>query len=158
MYERILIPLDGSREGESAVAYVEGLVSKLAQGITAEITLLQIVSSLVHNVVGGGVSARIPFTEQEIEQIQNKAIDYLEKTGEGLRSKGAIVKTKVGIGVVADAITKAADEANVDLIAMSTHGRSGINRWAFGSVTDRVLRGGSKPMLVVRASKEATST
>ena len=90
-----------------------------------------------------------------MEQIEKKAIDYLDKAGEGLRSKGAIVKTKVGTGNAADAITKAADETNADLIAMSTHGRSGISRWAFGSVTDLVLRGGNKPILMVRAPREA---
>ena len=50
------------------------------------------------------------------------------------------------------------DEIKADLIAMSTHGRSGISRWAFGSVTDKVLRGGNKPVLIVRAPKEAAQT
>ena len=63
----------------------------------------------------------------------------------------------VVVGSAADEIIKASEELNVDLIAMSTHGRSGISRWAFGSVTDRVLRGGSKPVLMVRAPKGIAS-
>ena len=76
--------------------------------------------------------------------------------GPGLKNKGATVKFKVGIGNAADEIIEAADEINASWIAMSTHGRSGIRRWAFGSVTDKVLRGANKPMLVVRAPKEAS--
>ena len=62
------------------------------------------------------------------------------------------------VGEAADEIVKAADEINADIIAMSTHGRSGLSRWAFGSVTDKVLRGGNKPVLVVRAPKESGKT
>ncbi len=158
MYERILIPLDGSKVGEAALPYVEELVSKLSPALKVEVTLFQVVSSLSHWIVAGEASAQIPYTEKEMEQIKRKAMDYLNKTGEGLRSKGAIVKIKVGIGSAADEIIKAADEINTDLIAMSTHGRSGLSRWAFGSVTDRILRGGNTPVLVVKAPTEAEKT
>ncbi|OGO25315.1 MAG: hypothetical protein A2144_09740 [Chloroflexi bacterium RBG_16_50_9] len=57
----------------------------------------------------------------------------------------------VAIGNQADGILKAAEEAKADMIAMSTHGRSGLRRWAFGSITDKVLRGSSVPVLTVRA-------
>ncbi len=158
MYERILIPLDGSKVGEAALPYVEELVSKLAAGTKVEVTLLQVVSSLIHYVIAGEASASIPYTEEEMEQIKKKAIDYLDKAGEGLRSKGAIVRTKVETGNAAKGINKVADETNADLIAMSTHGRSGFSRLALGSVTDKVLRGGNIPLLVVRAPKETEKT
>ncbi|MBA7707153.1 hypothetical protein ES703_116022 [subsurface metagenome] len=158
MYERILVPLDGSKVGEAALPYVEELVSKLLPELKAEVTLFQAVSSLAHYVVAGEATAQIPYTEKEMEQIKRKAMDYLNKAGEGLRSKGAIVKIKVGIGSAADGIIKAADEINAGLIAMSTHGRSGLSRWAFGSVTDKILRGGNTPVLVVRAPTEAKKT
>ena len=158
MYERILVPLDGSKVGEAALPYVEELVSRLSPEVKAEVTLFQVISSRVYYIVAGEASAKIPYTEKEMEQIKRKTMDYLNKTGEGLRSKGAIVKIKVGIGSAADEIIKAADEINTDLIAMSTHGRSGLSRWAFGSVTDRILRGGNTPVLVVRAPTEAEQT
>ncbi len=158
MHERILVPLDGSKVGETALPYVKDLVSKLSPEVKAEVTLLQVVSSLTHYVVAGEASARVPYTKEEIEQIKKKAVEYLNKAGKGLRSKRANVEIKMKIGSAAEEIIKVADEIKADLIAMSTHGRSGISRWAFGSVTDRVLRGGNVPVLVVRAPKEIAST
>lgn len=154
MYERILVPLDGSKIGEAALPYVEELVSKLSPEIKAEVTLFQVVSSLTHYVAAGEAAASIPYTEQEMKQIKKTATDYLKKASEGLKSRGATIKIKVGTGRAAEEIIKATDEIKPDLVAMSTHGRSGISRWAFGSVTDRVLRGGNTPVLVVRASTD----
>ena len=151
MYERILVPLDGSKLGEAALPYVEGLVSKLSSVAKVEVTLIQVLSSLTHWIVAGEAGVSIPYTEPEMERFKQQAINYLGKAGEGLRSKGATVKTMTGVGNAAEEIISAAKETNVDLIAMSTHGRSGLSRLAFGSVTDRVLRGGAKPVLVVRA-------
>ncbi len=158
MYEKILIPLDGSKIGEAALPYVEELVSKLSPRVKVELTLLQVVSFLTHYDVAGEAATPIFYTEKEMEQIQQEARDYLNRVGEGVRGKRVSVEIRVGIGSAADEIIKAADEINVDLIAMSTHGRSGISRWAFGSVTDHVLRGGHKPVLVVRVPKKAAQT
>jgi len=155
MAEKILVPLDGSKAGEAALPELEKLVAKLLPEVKVEVTLLQVLSSLSHYVVAGEASARIPYTEQEMEQMKKKAMSYLRKAGEVLRKKGATTRTKVAVGRAADEIIKAADEIHADIIAMSSHGRSGLSRWAFGSVTDKVLRGGNKPVLVVKAPKEA---
>lgn len=157
MYERILVPLDGSKIGEAALPYVEQLVAKLSPEVKAEVTLLHIISSTTYYVAAGDVSAPIPYTEREMEQVKNKAAEYLNKAAEGLRSKGTNVKITIETGNAAEEIIKAADKMSADLIAMSTHGRSGISRWAFGSVTDRVLRSGNKPVLIVRAAKDKES-
>ena len=77
--------------------------------------------------------------------------DYLVKTGESLKKKGVIVRTIVSTGNAADEIIKAADDTGADLIAMSTHGRSGLKRLAFGSITDKVLHRSNIPVLTVRA-------
>jgi len=158
MYEKILIPLDGSTVGEAALPVIEDLVTKLSPVFKVEITLLQVVSSLTHWVVAGEASAPVPYTERELEMIKQRATDYLDKAGEGLKNKGATVNTKVVIGAAAEEIIKAADEINATLIAMSTHGRSGFSRWAFGSITNKVLRAGNVPMLTVRAPKETEKT
>lgn len=158
MYQKILVPLDGSKVGEAALPYVEGLVAELSSGTKVEVTLLQVVSILPHYMVAGGedlASQPIVFTDKEIAQFKREAEDYLNQAAAGLRSKGAIVKIMVATGRAADEIIKIANDSNTDLVAMSTHGRSGFSRWAFGSVTDRVLRGSSKPILVVRPPKEA---
>ncbi len=155
MYERILVPLDGSKIGEAALPYIEELVSKLQPEPKVEVTLLQVVSSMAHWIIAGEATAKVAYTEEEMKQIQAKALDYLNKASEGLRNRGAIVKVEVRTGRAADEIIKFADEIKADLVAMSTHGRSGITRWAFGSVTDRVLQSGTAPILTVRAPKEA---
>ncbi len=158
MEQRILVPLDGSKVAEAALPLVEDLVSKLLAGTKVEITLLQVVSSLPHYIIAGEAGLQVPYTEQEMEQIKRKAMDYLEEVGESLISKGATIKFRVGVGNPADEILEVANETNANLIAMSTHGRSGITRWAFGSVTDRVLRGGRTPVLLVRTPREAQKT
>ena len=155
MYQRILIPLDGSKTGEAALPYVEELVASLSPKIKVEVTLLQVVSSMAHWIIAGEATAKVAYTEEEMKQIQGKALDYLNKAGEGLINRGAIVKVAVRTGRAADEIIKCADEIKADLVAMSTHGRSGITRWAFGSVTGRVLHSVSAPILTIRAPKEA---
>ncbi len=157
MGEKILIPLDGSEIGEAALPYVEELVSKLSPRVKVELSLLQVVSLLTHYVAAGELMTPISYTDKEMAQLQQQARNYLNKVGKGIKSKKVSVKTRVRVGNAAEEIIKAADEINVDLIAMSTHGRHGVRRWAFGSVTDKVLRGSHKPILVVRAPKKAAT-
>lgn len=157
MSERILIPLDGSKLSEAALRYVEGMVSRLAPGEKVEVTLFHVITVLKHEVSiqGNAGTISVPYNESELEQMKSKAMDYLSEAGEGLRSKGAVVSCKVVKGQnPAEEIIKAEEEVPIDLVAMSTHGRAGISRWAFGSVTDRVLRGGKVPVLMVRAGKD----
>ena len=154
MYERILVPLDGSKIGEAALPYVEELVSKLSPGVKVEVTLFQVLAKQSYPVVGGEGVIPTEYTEKQIEGSTQEAMNYLNKAGEALGSKGATVTAKVGIGSAPEEIVKAAEEINAGLIAMSTHGRSGFSRWAFGSVTDKVLRlGGKVPILMIKAPK-----
>jgi len=157
MSKRILIPLDGSKTGETALHYVEDLLDGLAAGERVEVTLLQVVKIGTRDVEVRGAqgTVHVPYTEEEMEQVEEKAMQYLDKVGEGLRSKGAIVNCKVVRceSTVSSAvkIIEAEEEINADLVAMSTHGRHGLTRLAFGSITDKVLRGGKVPVLMVRA-------
>ena len=158
MYERILIPLDGSEVGETALLHVEALVPKLSPKVKTEVTLLQVITPVSHYAMDVETSAFVPYTEEEITHIEKQVRSYLEKAGESLRSKGIKVNTEVRIGHAAEEIIKVTQEINADLVAMSTHGRSGISRWALGSVTDKVLRKGNIPLLVVRAPKDTDKT
>jgi len=65
--------------------------------------------------------------------------------------KGVTAKSEVRIGIAAEQITRLADEICADLVAMSTHGRSGINRWALGSVADKVVRATERRIALIRA-------
>ncbi len=155
MEEKILVPLDGSKVGESALPYVEDIVSKLSREVKVEVTLFQVPSPMQPRVVQGREIPDIRYTEKEVEQSKQKAIDYLTKAGEALRSKGATVTPRVAIGTPAEEIVKAAVDINANLIAMSTHGRSGLSRLAFGSVADKVLRhGGTIPVMMVKATEK----
>jgi nucleotide-binding universal stress UspA family protein len=157
MFERVLVPLDGSKVGEAALPVIDQLVNKLAPGTKVEITLLGVITLLRHWVVVGEASAPVSYTEEELNLIKKRIADYLEKTGKTLKGKGITVTHMVPTGDAADEILKAAGEIKADLIAMSTHGRSGLRRLAFGSITDKVIRGSSIPVLLVRAAEGTTN-
>jgi nucleotide-binding universal stress UspA family protein len=154
MSERILIPLDGSKLGEAALSYVEKLISRLAPEEKVEITLFHVITAVRHplHIPAGGGAVSVPYNEEELAEMKDAATDYLNKVSDGLRNKKVTVMCKVSVSEnPADEIIKAEVEVNADLVAMSTHGRSGIFRFAIGSVADKVLRGGSVPVLMVRA-------
>lgn len=151
MFERILVPLDGSKVGEAALPVIERLVDKMAPGASVEVTLIGVVAMLRHWVVVGEATAPVAYTEEELKLIKERVAEYLTKTGEPLKQKGISIKTLVTLGNAADEILKAAHDIKADLIAMSTHGRSGWRRFAFGSITDKVLHASHIPVLTVRA-------
>ena len=157
MVERVLIPLDGSKVGEAALPVVEKLIIKLLPETKVEVTLLGVITQMRHWVVVGEASAPISYTEEELKSIEQRVISYLDRTGETLRNRGTSVNIKVRKGNAAEEILKTAEEINADMIAMSTHGRSGLRRLAFGSVTDKVLRGACVPVLMVRAPADTTN-
>ena len=157
MDERVLIPLDGSKVGEAALPVIEQLITKLSPEIKVEVTLLGVITSLTHWVEVGEASAPISYTDEELKSIEQRVISYLDRTGETLRNRGTSVNIKVRKGNAAEEILKTAEEINADMIAMSTHGRSGLRRLAFGSVTDKVLRGACVPVLMVRAPADTTN-
>ncbi len=151
MKEIVLVPLDGSKMGEAALPVIEDLLAKLSPKIEVEVTVLGVVTSLSRWEVVGEASAPVAYTEEELKAISQKVADYLDKAAESLRGKGAVVNIRVSTGNAAGEILRAAGEIKADMIAMSTHGRSGLSRLAFGSVTDKVLRGARVPVLTVRA-------
>ena len=151
MFEKVLVPLDGSKVGEAALPVVEQLVNKLAPKTQVEVVLFGVITLLRHWVVVGEASAPVQYTEEELTLIRNRVSTYLEQTGEAMKQRGVTIKTMVATGNASDEILKASDEINADLIAMSTHGRSGLRRLAFGSITDKVIRGSKVPVLLVRA-------
>jgi nucleotide-binding universal stress UspA family protein len=157
MFERILVPLDGSKIGEAALPVIEELVTKLLPDIKVEVTLFHAVSYRELGLASME-APQIIDTDKEMRLIIAQAIAYLSKAAEGLRRKGVIVKTRVGSGPAAQEIIKAADEINAELIVMLTHGRSGFSRFALGSVADKVLRVATTPILLVRATKQIAQT
>jgi nucleotide-binding universal stress UspA family protein len=144
-YKHILVPLDGSELAELALPDAFGL-AKLSQ---AEITLLQVVSP-IETVVGMETGHPI-YIDQQWETKKGIAQEYLATICERLRCPDIALNTVVEMGPAAETIVDYAHQHPVDLIVMATHGRSGLPRWVFGSVADKVLRGADLPVLLVRA-------
>jgi nucleotide-binding universal stress UspA family protein len=158
MAERIIIPLDGSKMGEAALRYIEQTLVRSKPREMPDITLLQVISPTVLRVPGRGGLVDVFGDPKDVQEIKDLAMNYLDKAGERLRKKGATVNCKVmlGKGGISSAVSiiEAEEELNADLVAMSTHGRRGLSRWTLGSVTEKVLRSGSVPVLMVRVKKE----
>ena len=145
MYQKILVPLDGSKLAEQAIPYA----TELCKGNT-EVTLLQVVH-LPLPLAAPDVSLAIPMPDPQ--ELRQEALEYLETIAEELRQDGTNIKTEaVEQDVTADAIVNYAKEHDIDLIVMTTHGRSGFSRLVFGSVSESVVRHTPCPVLVVRTS------
>lgn len=143
---KILVALDGSKESASIIPYIAELASK----IRAEVILLQVIAPDYHIYAAGGPEYGV-YAEQQIESMKKFARDYLEEILVKLKQKEIAAKAEIILGTAAETIINFADQANVGLVAMTTHGRSGVSRWAIGSVAERVLRVGNTPLLLVRS-------
>jgi nucleotide-binding universal stress UspA family protein len=141
---RILVPLDGSPVAERILP---GVVS-VAQAMSGELILFQVPIAHVDGWMTGEWYLPI---QGALDTAEQDAQAYLSTVAGRLKEQGLDVATATAIGSVADCIIEYAEVNHVDLIAMCTHGRTGLARWALGSVADRVLRAGSKPILLVRA-------
>lgn len=148
-YKHILVPLDGSELAETAL---DDAVS-VAESSHADITLLQVIPT-IEEVLGSGTDHPIYIDEQWASKRAN-AVDYLNKVHKQLHCKEVEVHPAVEMGSAAEIIIDYAHDHPVDLIVMATHGRSGLKRWVYGSVADKVLRGADVPVLLIRAHSES---
>jgi nucleotide-binding universal stress UspA family protein len=94
------------------------------------------------------------FETQLTSNYRDNAVDYLEKTASSLKSSGVTISCEAHESNPADQIINQAETDSNTLIAMVTHGRSGLGRWVLGSVTDKVLHGASNPLLITHAQEE----
>lgn len=149
MYNRIMLTVDGSPIAEQALPHA----LKLVECLGAELHLVRV-------VVPFGLLAPTTIEYDINESYRRSAIseahEYLHQLEQKLQGKlDDRVQTKVVEGVIVDAILDYADFHNIDLIVMATHGRSGLGRWVFGSVAERVLHAADVPVFLVRARKDA---
>ena len=147
MFSRLLVPLDGSELAEKALAYA----AYIAREVGAELRLFRVVTRPAPPLSDGEMVI-IADTGPTVAEESANARQYLQMTAERLRETGIRVDYAIEVGDAATAIVEYAREQSVDLIVMSTHGRSGLGRWVYGSVADRVLRSSAQPVLLVRAS------
>jgi nucleotide-binding universal stress UspA family protein len=143
MFARILVPLDGSDLAEAVLAEV----SELATLHGAEVVLLRV--ALAHALPG------VDQTELQVRAVE-EAESYLARVEGRLRARGIKAESAVRYGRAAEEILDHIESCGADLIAMATHGRSGIQRWVLGSVAESVLRGAAVPVLLLRAKLPAS--
>ena len=144
--DKLLLPLDGSKESESILPYALEIASKFK----SEVIMFQAIS-LAFPTYAAEAYAYVTYSDQQTDAMKASAMDYLEKIGSSFREKGIEVKSDVRFGSTADEVINYTDEIGADLVAMTTHGRSGIGRWLFGSTTARVMKGGNTNLLLVRS-------
>lgn len=145
MYNTILVPLDGSQRAERILPYVEAI----AQRFGSRLHLLQVVEPLVVGV--SPYDAGSLFVADEIDRRTQEAKAYLAGLEGQLREKKIAVQSQVEYGPVVSTILEQAEQHNVDLIAMASHGRTGLARVFYGSVAAGILNRAERPLLVIRA-------
>jgi nucleotide-binding universal stress UspA family protein len=151
MFHKILVPLDGSELAERALEPALAL----AQAAGSEIILLN-VPVLEHMLVPAPAGYGLLLPEQSVELSRIEAYNYLQSIRQSWSHPDIKVTAKVIEGDEAGVIVDTADDLEVDLIVMSTHGRTGLTRWVLGSITERVLHSAPCPVLVVRSADPLT--
>ena len=143
MYNRMLVPLDGSELAEVVFTYAEELAGRL----DLNVILLHVCSPGERELV----SMHRAYVERAVEIVKRQSEEVQRKSGKQPGDKTVEARGELVVGHPAEEILRYADENNIDLILMATHGRSGVGRWAMGSVADKVLRASKVPVWLVRA-------
>jgi len=154
MFKRLLVPLDGSRFGLRALSYA----TEVARRFEAEIILLQVIKPTTPVISQGPqgeaspVGSEIALKSAAEEDARNavRAKRYLSSKVRGIISQGMAGSYSVVVGDPSQSIISFSHKERIDLIVMSTHGKSGLKRAIMGSVADSVIRESGKPVLVIR--------
>jgi nucleotide-binding universal stress UspA family protein len=147
MYKNIMVPLDGSELAECVLSHVEAFISQCQ---IRTIVFIRVLESLTPAVAGEYAINLEEFESRETER-KAAAEKYLQKIIGRLTPGETKFITEVLEGRAADRLADFAENNDIDLILMATHGRSGVSRWVRGSVADRILRSATIPVLMVRA-------
>ncbi len=144
MYRRILVPLDGSKVAEGVLPHAKAL----AYSEGAELILL---------TVGANPALDFAFSDPgladlAVQEQEERSKKYIGEIESQLREAGFKTASLLRVGSVAEVILGVAEEMQIDVIAMSTHGRTGPARWLLGSIAERVVRSSKVPVLLIRAT------
>ncbi len=143
MYDKILVPLDGSKTAEIALPFARLLAEKL----DAEVELLEVIDL-------AGMARAVPDQfARDIRERAERSTQYLNEVAKSFPRNRT--RSRVERGTPAEVIIDAAAGNKDTLVIMASHGRSGIQRWLLGSVAEKVLRGTSNPLLLIRAAENA---
>lgn len=143
MYKTILAPLDGSSRAEAILPHIEDL----AQRNGSKVILMQVVEPVLL-----AAGAEFAFqTKEEYEVLDKQAEEYLAGIKGEFREKGIAASATVAHGPVVEAIINTSESEDADLIAIASHGRTGLSRVFYGSVAAGVLHRVDRPLLVIRS-------
>lgn len=146
MYKTILVPLDGSERAERILPYVE----ELGLRCRAVLVFLQVIDPFTV-VVGPEGAEYTALQHQELERKKEEARSYLTSLEEKFRAKGIETGSRIVGGAIVEEIMNAAEHSGADLIALTSHGRTGLARVFYGSVAAGVLHRIDRPLLLVRS-------
>jgi nucleotide-binding universal stress UspA family protein len=160
LYSKILVPLDGSDLAEAVLLHA----TEIAKKFGSEIVLLQVVHSFEHVMAemmpatleptAGTAIVSVDVAEDQVKAEHTFAEQYLQEIGTRLQSEGFNVRCVVIEGDAADGIAAFADEDGAELVAMSTHGRSGLGRLFYGSVAEETLKKLNCPAFIIRSHED----
>ncbi len=140
----ILVPLDSSPLSERALPWA----TNIARKTDARVTLVSVID--VNQLAAYAGIDRQPVLLSDLEEeSRDLAREYLDDVVRRFRSQGLRATWEVRLGQPTDEIIRVAETTAADLVVMSTHGRGGIGRWAFGSITDDVLKRGNTPVMII---------
>jgi nucleotide-binding universal stress UspA family protein len=153
MYQKILVPLDGSTLSELALPHAEAL----ARHFDSEIILTRVCQPVAMPVEVYPAMAGVAYDYQlDLQaQVEKEVKDYLKNWQKKLQWAKLKCRYLALEGFVPEAILTVAETETVDLIIMSTHGRSGLSRWVYGSVAAKVLQAARCPIFLVRAKNQS---
>ncbi len=141
----IVVPTDFSECGNYALSYA----ASLARTFGASIICVHVIEPMVPTVGYSGLTEPLPITDIA-DQLENSAERELPKLAESVEGGGLTVEEVIVHGEAASEIVRVAKERNVDLIVVSSHGRTGLGRILFGSTAEAVVRHATCPVLVVK--------
>ncbi|MEW6291477.1 MAG: universal stress protein [Thermodesulfobacteriota bacterium] len=147
MYDTILVPLDGSERAEVILSHVV----ELARKFSAKVILLKAVEEKLVYTGDLEVSA-VSKKDEELARQNNTAESYLKGVQEKFEQQNIQVTTRIMRGQPVEVIIEIAKQENADLIAMASHGRSGLGRVFYGSVAAGILQRVDRPLLIIRSS------
>src|SRR6266568_591241 len=150
MYKRVLVPLDGSPLAEGVLPFLMDIAGPLDMTVV----LLRVLEPITPMAVEGTRAVVV----EDFDTRRRDAAEYLAPIAAGLRARGVETSWEVRVGRAEEEILAAARVAGADLIAMSTHGRSGLGRLLFGSVAEQVLRHAEVPVFLMRQTGRRLAT
>lgn len=147
MYKKILVPLDESKCAEAILPHVESL----ALALSAEVVFLQVVD-LAMTVPMVSPYDMLPDTDPELmERRASEAANYLADWERTFQTRGIKASYCIEYGDVVATVMEVAEKEGVDLVAMASHGRTGLSRFFYGSVAAGVMQRIDRPLLLVRS-------